>query len=160
MKEIKGDLIKLAKQARFNVIGHGCNCFCTMGKGIAPQIKLAFPEAWAADQSTKYGDIKKLGNYTKADVPVHDENDQPCVLSVLNIYSQYRYNKRGENKQHLDYDALTMALKKINKDFKGKSIALPQIGAGLGFGDWKIIKQIIEKELKDMDVTIVYYDKK
>lgn len=36
MKTIKGDLIQLALANEFDVIIHGCNCFCTMGKGIAP----------------------------------------------------------------------------------------------------------------------------
>ena len=35
---VDGDLIKLAKQGRFDVIVHGCNCFCQMGAGIAPQM--------------------------------------------------------------------------------------------------------------------------
>jgi O-acetyl-ADP-ribose deacetylase (regulator of RNase III) len=41
-QEIYGDLIELAKQGKFDVIAHGCNCFCTMGAGIAVPMKLAF----------------------------------------------------------------------------------------------------------------------
>tara|TARA_R110000822_G_scaffold11613_4_gene42252 strand:- start:1226 stop:1822 length:597 start_codon:yes stop_codon:yes gene_type:complete len=41
-QEIEGDLIRLAKQGKFDVITHGCNCFCTMGAGIAPQMADAF----------------------------------------------------------------------------------------------------------------------
>ncbi len=32
---INGDLIDLAKNGNFDVIIHGCNCFRTMGVGIA-----------------------------------------------------------------------------------------------------------------------------
>jgi O-acetyl-ADP-ribose deacetylase (regulator of RNase III) len=60
MKEIKGDLIALAKQGEFDVIAHGCNCFVKMGAGIAKSIRLAFPEAWYADKDTKAGDKKSL----------------------------------------------------------------------------------------------------
>ena len=35
MKIIKGNLISLALAGEFEVIIHGCNCFCTMGAGIA-----------------------------------------------------------------------------------------------------------------------------
>ena len=35
IKYIKGDLIKLAQKGKFDIIAHGCNCFCTMGAGIA-----------------------------------------------------------------------------------------------------------------------------
>lgn len=41
-KEIKGDLIKLALEGEFDVIAHGCNCFCTMGAGIAVAMKNTF----------------------------------------------------------------------------------------------------------------------
>jgi O-acetyl-ADP-ribose deacetylase (regulator of RNase III) len=39
---IDGDLIKLALHGTFDVVAHGCNCFCTMGAGIAPQMAKAF----------------------------------------------------------------------------------------------------------------------
>ena len=41
----------------------------------------------------------------------------------------------------------------------GKSIGLPKIGCNLAGGDWNIVREIIRRELKDMDVTIVHYDK-
>mgnify|MGYP001795501660 FL=1 len=39
MKTIKGDLVKLAIKGEFDLIIHGCNCFCTMGAGIAKTIR-------------------------------------------------------------------------------------------------------------------------
>ena len=50
MKTLQGDLIALAQAGAFDVIAHGCNCFCTMGRGIVGSIKVHFPEAWSADQ--------------------------------------------------------------------------------------------------------------
>ena len=40
--EINGDLIKLALEGKFDVIAQGCNCFCTMSAGIAPQMTKVF----------------------------------------------------------------------------------------------------------------------
>jgi len=66
VKEIDGDLIKLAKEGKFDVIAHGCNCFCTMGAGIAPQMAKAFgcndSEIFAMEAPNFYGNINKLGN--------------------------------------------------------------------------------------------------
>lgn len=45
MKVIKGDLVELALEGKFDVIIHGCNCFNTMNAGIAKQIKRIFSEA-------------------------------------------------------------------------------------------------------------------
>lgn len=151
MKEITGDLIKLTKEGNFDVIVHGCNCFCTMESGIAKQIRKEFPEVWMEDQKTIKGDINKLGNYTRF---MYDINDK--FITIINAYTQYKY---GKNLKPLDIDALVLVLRKINHGYKGKSIGLPLIGAGLAGGDWNIIKEIINKELKDMNITIVHYNK-
>jgi len=48
MNTVHGDLLRLALGGRFDVIVHGCNCQCAMGKGIALSIKQQFPEAYEA----------------------------------------------------------------------------------------------------------------
>ena len=116
MKTVNGDLIDLAKRGKFDVIVHGCNCFCAMGGGIAFHIRKQFPEAYKADQLTEIGDESKLGTYTKATV-VRDNN----------------------------------------KDFSGKRIGYPAIGAGLAGGDWNIIKNIIDTALQGEDHTFVKF---
>jgi O-acetyl-ADP-ribose deacetylase (regulator of RNase III) len=143
MKEIKGDLIELAKAGQFDVIAHGCNCHNTMGAGIAKQIKKEFNGAYVIDQYTKKGDYNKLGNFTK----VYQNN-----VWIYNCYTQYNF---GTEKVQLDYESLILCLRKINKENYRKTIGLPKIGCGLAGGDWNIVKKIIENELKDMDVTIV-----
>jgi O-acetyl-ADP-ribose deacetylase (regulator of RNase III) len=82
-------------------------------------------------------------------------------LYVVNSYTQYNYGRNhtdGVNKP-LDYEALTMCMRKINHRFKGKHIGLPKIGAGLAGGDWDRIKKIIQRELTDCIVTVVIYKK-
>ena len=64
MKRIEGDLIQKAKDGEFDLIVHGCNCFCTMGAGIAKQIKKNFPQAFEEDLKTEKGDHGKLGTIT------------------------------------------------------------------------------------------------
>ncbi|MBU8850049.1 MAG: macro domain-containing protein, partial [Desulfobacterales bacterium] len=66
MNILKGDLIQFALTGRFDVIIHGCNCFCSMGAGIAKMIRDNFPEAYQADLKTGMGDKKKLGTYSMA----------------------------------------------------------------------------------------------
>lgn len=48
-------------------------------------------------------------------------------------------------------------MRKMNHEFKGKQIGLPQIGSGLGGGRWESIKLIIQQELKDCNVTVVIH---
>lgn len=169
-EEIKGDLIKLALDGKFDVISHGCNCFCIMGAGIAPQMATAFGASLADNEAHRLMEklcgegyqIELLGNiaswspYTKYGVTEVPEN-----LIVVNSYTQYGFglNHPGGSKVPLDYAALTLCMKKINHMFKGKHIGLPQIGCGLAGGDWEKVKEIIKTELKDCKVTIVIYKK-
>jgi O-acetyl-ADP-ribose deacetylase (regulator of RNase III) len=50
-------------------------------------------------------------------------------------------------------------MRKMNKEFSGTHIGLPQIGAGLAGGNWNRIKNIIQTELIDCKVTVVIYNK-
>jgi len=79
--------------------------------------------------------------------------------TVVNLYSQYHYGKNHKDgvKLPIDYEALTLGLRKMNHVFKGKRIGLPQIGCGLAGGDPIVVKKIIKNELKDCNVTVVLF---
>lgn len=147
MKTIEGNLISLAKGGQFDVIVQGCNCFCTMGKGIALTIKQEFPEAYLADRQTKPGDASKLGTYSKADAVGR-------ALTIVNAYTQFDWRGYGVK---ADYDAIQEAFRRLKTEFTGKRIGYPLIGAGLAGGDWSRISAIINKELEGEDHTLVVY---
>lgn len=155
-KEVDGNLITLAMEGEFDVITHGCNCLCNMGSGIAPQMVKAFGvDQYNLESFTRRGDINKLGQ-----IEWLIEREGPIPF-VVNSYTQFSYGKNHTDgvSKPLDYDALTLCMRKINHKFNGKRIGLPQIGAGLAGGDWNRIKQIIQTELKDCDVTVVIFKK-
>lgn len=147
MKKIKGDLIKMAKNRDFNCIVTGCNCFNTMGAGIALQIKQHFPEAWDVDRNTIKGYKNKLGTYTYHEYP---------NLTVINAYTQF---KPGINSLDENYNAIRSCFKKIAEEFPDKKIGIPAIGSGLAGGDFGSIWDIIEDVTKDLDITMVIYEK-
>jgi len=168
MKIVKGDLIKLALKGEFNIIAHGCNCFCAQKSGLAPQMVKAFQtnetflegdvnKAFGAIDvaKDKIGNINKLGNIDVLDRKI-PYKDGVFTLKVVNAYTQF---SMGTDKRHLDYEALTLCLRKINQIFPEKTIGLPKIGCGLAGGDWEMVKEIIEDELKDLNIIIVEYDK-
>ena len=168
-KEINGDLIKMTQNGDFDVISHGCNCFCNMGAGIAVPMSRYFGCSFFPLEDTKYlGDINKLGqiDYQVKNVfPIYKEikiGDE-IVKSpdfggknvwIVNSYTQYKPNARMKP---LDYEALTLCMRKINSRFEGQHIGLPKIGAGLAGGDWDRIKEIIQTELSNCNVTIVIW---
>ena len=114
MKVTKGDLIKKANEGEFDLIVHGCNCFGTMGAGIAKGIKSEFPEAFDADQKTLKGSKEKLGtcSYTKI-------KREGINLIVINAYTQFNYHGPGIK---VDYDAVRSCMKWIKENFEGKRI--------------------------------------
>jgi O-acetyl-ADP-ribose deacetylase (regulator of RNase III) len=165
---IDGDLIKLAKEARFDVIAHGCNCLSQMGAGIAPQMARAFGcdrfemELWGPS-------IEKLGNvdyqtfvlgknaiWSLGDA---DNKLNEPELTVVNAYTQYKYGRNHKDGDRIpfDYEAFTICMRKMNNLFSGKRIGMPKIGAGLAGGDWNRIEKIIERELKNCHIIIVNY---
>lgn len=149
MNLITGDLLRLAQDGRFDVIVHGCNCQCTMGKGIAASIKQLFPEAYAADLATPKGDRTKLGTFSSAEI-----DRPPARFTVVNAYTQFHYRGPGIR---ADYDALRTAFAAVKRHFPGRRIAYPRIGAGLARGDWSLISKIIGEELAGEDHTLVEF---
>ncbi len=149
MKIVSGNLIELALEGHFDVIIHGCNCQCQMGKGIALHIKKQFPEAWQADCETEKGSREKLGTYSKALI-----EREELKFTVINAYTQFHWRGNGVK---ADYDAIRSVMKNIKQEFSGQSIGYPLIGAGLAGGDWNIISEIISEELQGEDHTLVKF---
>lgn len=150
MLKEKGDLVQLAQQGRFDVIMHGCNCFHTMGAGIAKTIAHTFPEALEADKKTPWGEQSKLGTVSTAKIQRDDSE-----FVVVNAYTQFQYKGRGRK---VDYDAVESCFNAVARDFPSARIGYPLIGAGLAGGNWSVIEPIIEKALDGLEHTLVLFD--
>ena len=149
MKTVKGDLLELALDGAFDVVVHGCNCYCTMARGIALTIKNSFPEAYRADCATDKGSRSKLGTFSFAEI-VRGERR----FVVVNAYTQFDWKGAGVN---ADYEAIRRVMNEIKLRFSGKRIGYPKIGAGLAGGDWETISSIIREELAGENHTYVEY---
>ncbi len=165
--EMEGNLITLAKEGMFDVIAHGCNIHNTMGAGIAPQMAKAFRcDEFEMETEVYKNDFNKLGqidwevvNRETGDRNVANDPDINCDLAVVNCYTQtlFGLNHKGGVAIPLDYEALTLCMRKLNHDFKGKHMGLPLIGCGLAGGLWERVREIIKQELCDCKVTIIIY---
>lgn len=159
MEIMKGDLIQLAKDGRFDIIIHGCNCFNTMNTGLSSQIKQHFPEAFEVDCSTVIGDHNKLGYFSQSlwIGPEVADDIAPHVLTIYNAYVAYELN--ASNESEIDYDALMMSLRTISShlDLKDR-IGVPLLGCGSSGGRPARVLDIIENALIDYDVTVVEFE--
>lgn len=139
LKYAKGNLIDMAEQGHFDVIVQGCNCFCTMGSGIAKEIKARYPKAYEVDCRTEAGDRNKLGSYTMAIV---DSGDYE--FAIVNAYTQYAYNRKGETIDRFEYGAFLDVLITLIDTCGEMRIGLPYIGMGLAGGDKDLILNLIK----------------
>ena len=156
IKFIKGDLIELTKQFKFDIVLHGCNIYHTMGAGIARQIKENFPDAYKADKTTMHGDFSKIGTYSFA-VYRQSVLDKNKYCMIVNAYTQRAFSA-GSN-DVFSYDGFEAILKDISDKYPHQSIGMPLIGCGLAGGDKERILKIIQDTIGHMDVTIVEWNK-
>ena len=143
-----GNLIELAGRGDFDVVIHGCNCFNTMGAGIAKSIREAYPQAYIADLNTKKGDMSKLGSFTSTDVV----SPSGYKFKIINAYTQFNYSRDSDN---FSYDTFPDLLSKIKKEFGHLRIGMPLIGCNLAGGDEFRILNMIKDGFSDVDYKIV-----
>ncbi len=136
MKVVTGNLIDLAEQGEFNIIVQGCNCFETMGSGIAREIKARYPDAYLADVKYSHaGDYDKLGCYSTM---------LGKQFNIINAYTQYGFNSGGENGDVFEYTSFTMILQKLANQYPGCKFGFPMIGMGLAGGNPQTILSLLE----------------
>ena len=154
IKHINGDLVKLAKVGYFDLIVHGCNCYCKMKKGIAKTIASQWPQV---------EDVDKLfpiptGPDRLGKISITSENSG---LTIVNAYTQLRYWREPwdySGDPLVNYDAIEECFTEIYQITNHKTrIGIPLIGAGLAGGDWDVILPIIDNIMKDRDVTVVHF---
>ena len=132
LKHTKGNLLDLAEAGEFDIVVQGCNCFNTMGGGIAREIRERYPMAAVVDSETEKGDYNKLGNYTTAFTG---------KFLIVNAYTQYNMSQGTDV---FEYTAFELILQKLCHAYGNKRIGLPYIGMGLAGGDKEVILEQIE----------------
>lgn len=130
------------------IIMHGCNCFHTMGTGVARALSIRWPGVFEADRTSTIGDPSKLGTFTAYQV-----HNGPIVY---NLYTQFRY---GRKHRHTDYDAVRKSFQALTDDVLGRGIgdrriATYRLGCVNGGGDWSVVSKIMEDVLCDFSITV------
>jgi O-acetyl-ADP-ribose deacetylase (regulator of RNase III) len=135
LKHKKGNLLDLAEAGDFDVIVQGCNCFNTMGGGIAREIRERYPVVASVDMETLRGDYRKLGNWTECDA------GETNRFTIINAYTQYNMSQGTDV---FEYIAFQLILEKLAFVYPGKRFGLPYIGCGLAGGEKETIVDMID----------------
>lgn len=146
----KGDLLAVTK----GHIVHGCNAQGVMGSGVALAVKKKYPAAFE--------------NYM-----FHHNTPEGLILGIaypfainpeLTIWNAITQESFGQPFRNVSYDAIQTCFAQINESIHldqssvegldhPTEVHIPMIGAGLGGGNWEIIKTIIEQTM-DYPTTV------
>jgi O-acetyl-ADP-ribose deacetylase (regulator of RNase III) len=172
MREIEGNLIEMFKRGELDVIAHGCNCYATMGAGIAYTIGNEFPEAKVADEELDLPNgYKRLGKLSYAEISIDDNHNYAEPL-LFNLYTQL--NPGRDFRIHAFKKSLLAMKRVIKKEMSYKEfgtdkltfepskirVGFPLIGCGIAGGDWDEVKAILIKEFERYDLTLVHFTEK
>jgi O-acetyl-ADP-ribose deacetylase (regulator of RNase III) len=145
--ETTGDLFALDVDA----IGHGCCMRGVMGAGIAKEFSSRWPEMFYAYKALcRSGDFS-LGSYMRYEVPV-DPQTSPRLEFVYNLCTQVASGADAR------LDAIDAAVRSALVDAAERriwSLALPQIGCGIGGLQWPDVRTVLAAAADGSPVELI-----
>lgn len=139
-----GDLLKSDAQALVNTV----NCEGYMGKGIAYQFKLQYPE-----NNKSYVKACKSGELVVGKMHYFYEREK----MIINFPTKNKWRAKSK----LEYITTGLeALKEVIIENNIKSIAIPPLGSGNGGLIWSDVKKEIIDKLSDLseNIEIIIYE--
>jgi O-acetyl-ADP-ribose deacetylase (regulator of RNase III) len=149
IEQTHGDLLMADAEALVNTV----NCVGVMGKGIAFQLKKAFPENFKVYEAACRREEVKPGRML-----VFETGQMFNPRYIINFPTKRHW--RGKSRYE-DIESGLQALVREVRQQKIRSIAIPPLGSGLGGLLWGRVKGMIEAAFQDMpDVRVQLYEPK
>ena len=154
---IKGDIIDVALFYKIKNVAHNCNCFHTMGAGVAKRLnEYTGNKLLSEDKTTSHGDINKLGTYTMLSYN---------SMNFFNLYGMFTYRtllkSYKSNNVFVHWNSLQTALLNAIMDVDGDFI-IPIMGCDLAGGntdDFVTMIGHIINEIDDNNRTLYIVEK-
>jgi len=153
-----GDLLKEVTPQTItglNIIVHGCNAQGVMGSGFAKQVAQLYPACLET--------YRQQVDFLKRVQP--DQVLGQCIqywaspyLVIVNAITQQDFG-RDPARRYVSYRAVAEAFSQLRDmpGLLGATVHYPQIGAGLGGGDWAVISEIISNRLDPSGISHVLW---
>ncbi len=145
IKFITGDIFKVEAEAIVNTV----NCVGIMGRGLALQFKIRYPENY-----NEYYDACKKNKVQPGKMFLHETGKLVYPKYIINFPTKRHW--RGKSRIQDIEEGLKDLIKIIQKK-KITSIAIPPLGSGLGGLDWSEVKTVINKQLeclKEIEIMV------
>ena len=140
IKYVTGDMFASGAGCLINTV----NCEGYMGKGIAYQFKMKFPE-----NNKSYVKACRNGSLRPGTLHVFVEDG----ITIINFPTKDRW--RGNSKLSYIETGLDELLK-VLPELQVKSVAIPPLGCGNGGLQWPVVKQLIEKKLEKVEAEYTF----
>jgi O-acetyl-ADP-ribose deacetylase (regulator of RNase III) len=141
LKHTQGNILNLAEAGEFDIVVQGCNCFNTMGGGIAKEIRERYPTVAEVDSETERGDYNKLGTFTEGYAWFNERGDDADNFVIINAYTQFNMST---GQDVFEYTAFQLILQKLAHLYPTKRFGFPLIGQGLARGNPARINEMLE----------------
>ncbi len=144
IKYTTGNILEAKTKAIVNTV----NCEGFMGKGIAYQFKLRYPE-----NNEEYMRLCRINEFNIGDILMFKEDGK----IIMNFPTKDKWRKKSE------YDFIEKGLSSLKKlliENNIESISIPPLGCGNGGLKWPNVKKLIENEFSNLsnNVEILIYE--
>ena len=140
IKYVTGDMFASGAECLINTV----NCEGYMGKGIAYQFKMRFPE-----NNKSYVKACKNGSLRPGTLHVFIEDG----VTIINFPTKNRWRENSK----LSYIETGLdELLRVLPDLRVKMIAIPPLGCGNGGLQWSVVKQLIEEKLEKVEEEYMF----
>jgi hypothetical protein len=131
---------------KYDVILVGTSIYNMLSNGFQSKLRLKYPYIEEINDSTNYGDLRKLGKRMTI-------QGKP-IISLMYI-AKYPNSRR----KFIDYDALEHALSTANAEFRGKKVLTTMLGCSKfdGNGDKDKVLEIINRTANNLELDVYDY---
>lgn len=131
---------------KYDVILVGTSIYNMLSNGFQSKLRLKYPYIEEINNSTNYGDLRKLGKRMTI-------QGKP-IISLMYI-AKYPNSRR----EFIDYDALEHALSTANAEFRGEKVLTTMLGCSKfdGNGDKDKVLEIINRTANNLELDVYDY---
>lgn len=139
IRHLQGNLLAAEGEALVNAV----KCVGVVGKGIALQVREAFPET-----DERYGEAYRCGEV----VPGRMWGVPTAGIIPPRCMNHFPSKRHGREPSRLEDVALGLAaLAKVTRELRIRSLAVPALGCGNGGLDWECVRPMMEEILGGLD---------
>jgi hypothetical protein len=157
---IKGDMFF----SKMHTLTISVNCVGVMGKGVASRAKYLFPGAYVYYQELCRERKLQLGKpylYKRENSVEIQLADEPFSLPQVNTVTWYLlFPTKYHWRFRADLDGIKKGLQWIQDNYRKEgiqSLALPALGCGLGWLEWKEVGPVLCHHLSTLDIPVQIY---